>query len=105
MAVKFDKKQFKELAKQIKTELKLDINTQEELDQFAEKQPEQYQLLLEKVKKALNESVVGGTFEELDIEQMEVLQGAGDVNAETSPFCIAAGVTAGIALVNSLKRC
>lgn len=105
MAARFDNELFTELAKQIKEELKLDIHTQEELDQFAESQPKQYQLLLKKVKIALDDSVVGGTFEELDMKQMEILQGAGDVNAETSPFCIAVGVTAGISLINSLKHC
>lgn len=34
-------------------------------------------MLLDKVKAALNDSVVDGIFEELDMEQMEILKGAG----------------------------
>lgn len=96
MAVQFNKGQFVELAKQIKEEVNLDIHTQEEMEKFANENPKQYKELLEKVKVALDDSVVGGTFEELNLEQMEALQGAGDVNAETSPGCITAGIAVGI---------
>ncbi|WP_200830388.1 mersacidin family lantibiotic [Listeria monocytogenes] len=51
---------------------------------------------MDKVKAALNDSVVDGIFEELDMEQMEILKGAGDVNAKTSPGCIAEGIAMGI---------
>ncbi|EBF5204561.1 type 2 lantibiotic [Listeria innocua] len=53
-------------------------------------------MLLDKVKAALNDSVVYGIFEELDMEQMEILKGAGDVNAKTSPGCITEGIAMGI---------
>lgn len=96
MAAKFNKEQFVELAKQIKEEVNLDIQTHEEMEKFAKENPKQYKTLLERVKTALNDSVIGGTFEELNLEQMEALQGAGDVNAETSPGCITAGIAIGI---------
>lgn len=79
----FDQKNFKKLTSKIKEDMNLNIQTHEELIKFVEENPEGYQELTVKMQGALNESLVGGTFEELDIKEMQILQGAGDVDGET----------------------
>ncbi|MHC5227887.1 mersacidin family lantibiotic [Enterococcus sp. LJL99] len=55
--------------------------------------------------------VVGGSFEELTEEQMLELQAAGDVNAETSPVCVATAISslgcgaASVGFIVSLVNC
>ena len=53
--------------------------------------------------KKLNQ-VVGSSFEEMDTRDMEQTQGAGDVDAETTPVVITAAV-ASVSAILSAKKC
>ncbi|MBO4456625.1 MAG: lichenicidin A2 family type 2 lantibiotic [Butyrivibrio sp.] len=50
------------------------------------------------------DEIVGGSFENLDTEEMENVQGAGDVDVETTPAILTAVATIASAAV-SLKKC
>lgn len=80
---KFDQKHFRNLTSKIKEDMNLSIQTYDELIKFIEENPERYEELTRKVQSAMNDSIVGGTFEELDLTDMHALQGAGDIDGET----------------------
>lgn len=46
-------------------------------------------------------SYAGPSFEELTVEEMEMIQGSGDVQAETTPACFTIGLGVG-ALVSAV---
>lgn len=48
--------------------MNIDVSTIEEMDAFKNNEPEKYQMLVEQVEKALNDSVIGGSFENLSEE-------------------------------------
>jgi len=55
--------------------------------------------------KKLNQ-VVGASFEEMDTEDMKKTQGAGDVDAETTPVVLVSVVaTAAVSAAVSAKKC
>ncbi|MCR4567492.1 MAG: lichenicidin A2 family type 2 lantibiotic [Pseudobutyrivibrio sp.] len=49
------------------------------------------------------DQVIGGSFEELNTEDMEQAQGAGDVNAETVPIAVSIATIA--SAIYSSKKC
>ncbi|MCM3155422.1 mersacidin family lantibiotic [Priestia megaterium] len=65
-------------------------------------------------------NIIGPSFEELSNEEMQTIQGSGDVQAETTPVCAVAataaassgvcaatgaGIATGVTVVVSLKSC
>ncbi|AUO14643.1 mersacidin family lantibiotic [Priestia megaterium] len=65
-------------------------------------------------------NIIGPSFEELSNEEMQTIQGSGDVQAETTPVCAIAataaassgicaatggGIATGVTVVVSLKHC
>lgn len=63
---------------------------------------------------------LGPSFEELTVDEMELYQGSGDLQAETTPVCavaataaessaacgyVGAGIFTGVTVVITLKRC
>lgn len=57
------------LTLKIKEEMGLKIHIQEDQLDFAKQNPERYEEFTAKIKSTLGESVVGGPFEELDMEE------------------------------------
>lgn len=57
------------------------------------------------IKKQLDEEAVGKTFEDIPEEEMQEVQGAGDVDLETTPFAISATVAFSAGVLFSKKRC
>ncbi|MBO4456624.1 MAG: lichenicidin A2 family type 2 lantibiotic [Butyrivibrio sp.] len=51
------------------------------------------------------EDVVGGTFEDMNPDEMELTQGAGDVEAETTPAAVSAIVSAVSGAIVSAAKC
>lgn len=54
--------------------------------------------------KKLNQ-VVGASFEEMDTEDMKKTQGAGDVDAETTPVVLVSVVATTVSAAVSAKKC
>lgn len=51
------------------------------------------------------DKIVGAAYEDLNAEEMQNTQGAGDVDAETTPVLISVAVTAGTAgIVSAIKN-
>lgn len=94
MEARFNKELFMELANLIKDDLAIYVNTKNEMAQFIKEHPEQYQLLLKKAKAALEISISGGSFDSLNDEEMESLQGAGYGNEGSTVVCMAVGLNA-----------
>ncbi|SJZ41357.1 type 2 lantibiotic, SP_1948 family [Pilibacter termitis] len=104
MSSRFDRQKFLNLSEAIKQEFNLEFSTLEELEEFRKENPAKYNRLTNKIEKALHDSVVGGNFESLSEEEMMSLQGAGDVNVETTPICVTVGISFGI-VISKAKKC
>ncbi len=50
------------------------------------------------------DKIVGAAYEDLNAEEMQNTQGAGDVDAETTPVIISVAVSAATGIVSAIKN-
>jgi len=102
MKVSLNKEKFLQESEILKE--KYNLHTQEDFEKFVKESPELLEAAIAEAGCAVKESMVGKSFDELTLEDMEQLQAAGgDVSPETTFICFLGSLGVGGAI--SILKC